>query len=116
MLLLSSADFFFQNYFFQKILSGILSECQTVWIQIRADILSALIWVQTVCKGYQQTTKVATSEERVNPLYKLLNYNSVRYYSVNIKSFCVVSRRFSLFHFKTDLIFGIFRAISAGII
>ena len=31
------------------------SGCQTVWIQIRPDILSGLIWVQTVCKGYQQT-------------------------------------------------------------
>ena len=28
---------FFQNLLFQKILSGILSECQTVWIQIRTD-------------------------------------------------------------------------------
>ena len=46
----------FQNYFFQKILSGALSECQMVWIQIRTDILSVLIWVQTVCKSYQQTT------------------------------------------------------------
>ena len=26
---------FFQNYFFQKNLSGISSECQTVWIQIK---------------------------------------------------------------------------------
>ena len=41
---------------FQKIISGILSECQTVWIQIRHDILSGLIWVQSVCKDYQQTT------------------------------------------------------------
>ena len=30
---------------------------------IRTDILSVLIWVQTVCNGYQQTTKVATSKE-----------------------------------------------------
>ena len=30
--------------------------CQTVWIQNRPDILSGLIWVQTVCMGYQQTT------------------------------------------------------------
>ena len=29
---------------------------QTNWIQIRADFLSSLIWVQTVCKAYQQTT------------------------------------------------------------
>ena len=35
-----------------------LSECQTVWIQIRPDILSGLIWVQTVHKGYRQTTLV----------------------------------------------------------
>ena len=26
--------------------------------------MSGLIWVQTVCKGYQQMTKVATSGER----------------------------------------------------
>ena len=51
--------------FFKKNLSGMPSECQTVWIQIRPDVLSGLIWVQTVCKGYQQTTKVATSGERV---------------------------------------------------
>ena len=30
------------------------------------DILSGLIWVQTVCKDYQQTSKVETSRERVN--------------------------------------------------
>ena len=49
----------------RKNLSGIPSECQTVWIQIRPDVLSCLIRVQTVCKGYQQTTKVATSWEQV---------------------------------------------------
>ena len=37
---------------------GSRSECQIVWIQIRPDILSGLIWVQIVCKGYQQTTIV----------------------------------------------------------
>ena len=47
---------FFQNKLFRKIFSGIPSECQTNWIQIRPDILSGLIWVQSVCKGYQQTT------------------------------------------------------------
>ena len=29
-------------------LSGIPSECQIVWIQIRPDTVSGLIWVQTV--------------------------------------------------------------------
>ena len=48
MLFLSSADFFFKIYIFKPILSGIPSECQTVWIQIRPylgsdflDMLSA---------------------------------------------------------------------------
>ena len=60
--------FFFLIYFFQKKkrnLSGIPSECQTVWIQIRPDVLSGLIWVQTVCTGYQQMTKIATNGEKL---------------------------------------------------
>ena len=32
------------------------SECQTVWTLIRPDNSSGLIWVQTVCQDYQQTT------------------------------------------------------------
>ena len=58
-------SFLFKITFFQKFFPE-LSECQTVWIQIRknrhSDIpdlgpnLSVLIWVQTVCKGYEQTT------------------------------------------------------------
>ena len=52
---LSSADFF-QNQFFRKILSGMPSVCQTVWIQVKPDSLSGLIWVQFVCKSYQLTT------------------------------------------------------------
>ena len=66
--ILSSAAFFNVNVFKKKKKKkkkkntfGTLSECQTVWIQIRTDILSGLIWVQTVCKGYQQMTKVAIS-------------------------------------------------------
>ena len=46
----------FEIIFFRKIISGRPSECQTDWIQIRPDILSGLILVQTVCKSYQQTT------------------------------------------------------------
>ena len=38
-MLFSSADFF-QNQSFNKILSGIPSECQTVRILIRSDVLS----------------------------------------------------------------------------
>ena len=35
-------------------------------IHIRTDILSILIWVQTVCKGYQQIINVAASRVKVN--------------------------------------------------
>ena len=48
-----------QNQLFREILSEIPSECQKVWIQIRHDVLSGLmLWVQTLCKGHQQTTLV----------------------------------------------------------
>ena len=36
-----------------------------VWIRIRSHVLSVLIWFETVCKGNQQTTKVAASMEQV---------------------------------------------------
>ena len=41
--------FFSKSAFFDKIFPP---ECQTVCIQIRPDMLSGLIWVQTVCKSY----------------------------------------------------------------
>ena len=50
-----SSDFFL-NQLFRKKNSGIPFENQTDWIEIRPDVLSCLIWVQTVCKGYQRTT------------------------------------------------------------
>ena len=53
---LLSADFF-QNQLFKNPFQE-YHQCQTVWIQIRPDILAGLIWVQTVCKGYQQMTLV----------------------------------------------------------
>ena len=62
---------------FRKIISGIPSGCQTVWIQIRPDILLFLIWVQTICKGYQQTTKAATSRQTVNNGFMMWVKNSV---------------------------------------
>ena len=56
--------YFFSSKLLFKNLSGTLSERQTVWIQIRTNILSVLIWVQTVCKGYQQMTKVTACKQR----------------------------------------------------
>ena len=49
---------FFKINLLKKILSGIQSECQTVWTLIRPDNWSGLSWVQTVCQGHQQTTLV----------------------------------------------------------
>ena len=53
----SCADIFNMT-FFQNIISGMPSECQLVLMQIRPDILLGLIWVQTVCKDHQETTKM----------------------------------------------------------
>ena len=37
----------------------------TVWIQIRPGILLGLIWIQTICQGYQQVTKPTAGSKRV---------------------------------------------------
>ena len=51
------------GWFFSKwTLLGTLSECQTIWDQNRSTILLVLIWFSTVCKGYQQMTKVAAGK------------------------------------------------------
>ena len=63
---LSSVDFF-QNHLFRKFF-----QCQTLWIQIRPDILSGLIWVQTVCKAYQQMAKSPLSCKELNILAEWL--------------------------------------------
>ena len=54
---------FFRNLTFSK-KAGALSECQTVWNQIRTGVLSVLICFQTVCKCYSQALK------RVNQTYR----------------------------------------------
>ena len=72
--------------------------CQTIWIRIRPDMLSGLIWVQTVCKGYQQTTKVVLSSQRVKyktacwylfwlkPWLKLISFGSNLFDLANVMS------------------------------
>ena len=67
----------FSKLTFSKNVSGIRSECQIVWIQIRPDVVSGLIWIQTVCKGYQPTTltdkeltlKTSITKNVVNSLF-----------------------------------------------
>ena len=52
---LSSAIFFQNNLdFFRNTI-----KVSTVWLQIKPDILSCLIWVQLICKGYQRPTLVS---------------------------------------------------------
>ena len=46
----------FYKITFSKISFAKTTVAQTVWIKIRPDTLSGLICVQTVLKGYQQTT------------------------------------------------------------
>ena len=54
---LSSADFL-KKQLLRNILSGIPSEWQRVWIQVRSNIFSGLVRAKIVCKGAQQTTLV----------------------------------------------------------
>ena len=56
---------FFEIKFLQINYLGPPSECQIVWTQIKTDILLVFILVQTVCKGYWQTTKFLAGMKRV---------------------------------------------------
>ena len=58
-----SAGFFSKTNFFKKILSELPSECQTVWIQIRPDILS---------NCFQRLSADDTSRQRVNNHWRYL--------------------------------------------
>ena len=53
MLFLLSADIC-HNSLFQKIISGTLSVSNGLE-KIGTDVFSVMTWVQTACKGYQQT-------------------------------------------------------------
>ena len=70
-----------KSTFSKKSLSGIPG-CQTVWILIRPNILLSLIWVQTVCKDYQQTIKVAACSERVK---KIISQGIMLYFNKILK-------------------------------
>ena len=71
---LSSADFFFKINFFLKILSGIASACQAVWIPIRPDALLGWVWFQTICKEYQiAEDTLSTADFFQNQLFKEIN-------------------------------------------
>ena len=68
--LLSSADFSKVSF------SGTISECQKVWIQIRTDKMSVLIWAQTVWKGSQQATESPASKWLTDCFFSLIIYDA----------------------------------------
>ena len=64
MFLLLSADFL-QNQVFTNKPPGPLSECQTVWIQIKTDILWSSSGFKLFAKDYWQTTQFPAGMQRV---------------------------------------------------
>ena len=64
---------FFSKSTFQNILSGIPSECQTVWIKIRLDIVRPDVGA----KSLQRLSADGTSRQRIKKthivLYQLFN-------------------------------------------
>ena len=73
----SSSFLSFTNYFFKiSFLGGKNQEyhhCQTVWIQINPGVLSRLIWVQNVSKGYQQeANSMCTYQKGIQSLFQPL--------------------------------------------
>ena len=74
---------FSKSTFSKKNCSGISSECLTVWIQIRPDNLLGLVWLQTVCKGYQQTTLVGKELKNDVPLlWAVVDTGDIAFYEV----------------------------------
>ena len=69
----------FSTKFFQEYIP---SECQTVWILIRLEILSGLIRAKTVCKSYQQT--------------KLVNYNELNLCEFNQRNSVAIQLKYHL--------------------
>ena len=65
------------------------SECRTVRIQIRPDMLSGLIWVQTVCKSYQQMSLVG-EELTIHLYFTMLLFLCIVNWHVFWLSFCTV--------------------------
>ena len=58
---------FFKINFFKKKFQQLYQS-----IQIRTDILSVQIWIQTVCKSYQQMT-LADKELMISEFYYILS-------------------------------------------
>ena len=83
-------------------------QCQTVWIQIRPDMWSGLIWIQTICKGYQQTTlggkELKRNSEKYNRSYgPCLRLSTTLTYTHMVGEQCFTNTISSLFVIKSDI-------------
>ena len=99
--------FFYKINFFKKILSGIPSECQTVWTQIRHNILLDLIWVtsQLIAKVIsrrhrQKRIKAAFSEENYEGYSNMNASSSITFFTYMLRHNVIPSRKELFVAFK----------------
>ena len=71
----------------EAIIHELFHEINTVWVQFRTQVLWVLMWAQTVCKGYQQTTTVAGSRERVKLAHKDTSTFAQTHYLLDLWSY-----------------------------
>ena len=74
---------FFKIEFFKKIFPEYLRVSNILHLDQARHF--AKIWVQTVCKGYHQTTKVATQGERVKAPSKIVEDDILNIFSQKIR-------------------------------
>ena len=66
---------------------GLPSACQTVWILTRSDVMSGLIWIQTVCIGYKQTKLAGKELNTFLYLHNMLHF----FFNFAIDMTCLIS-------------------------
>ena len=89
---------FFKIKFLQINHPGPPSECLTVWIQIKTDILLDFIWVQTVCKRLLADDKIicwhAKSYNRLGKYFSVQYIVSFIYVAFNMYMYTINIRTF----------------------
>ena len=88
MFLLSSVDFLQNKVFTNKPL-GPLSECQTVWIQIKTDILWSSSGLKLFAKYFWQMTQFPAGMQRVitgSHIGRLSTWLYMYIYTINIRT------------------------------
>ena len=69
---------------------GIPPECQIVWTEIRLSVLSCLVWIHAVCKGFRMTTKPNTMSKELITYVKEQYIIYRRLLVMNIDVFTIV--------------------------